>query len=48
LVWRGFHEDIRSAIQREGNIKHWPRSWKVRLILMENRERRDLFEALNG
>ena len=45
LVWKGFHEDIRSAIQRD--IKHWPRSWKVRLILTENSAWRDLFEELN-
>jgi predicted GIY-YIG superfamily endonuclease len=42
-----FHEDIRAAIQRESNIKHWPRAWKVKLILMENRGWRDLFEELN-
>jgi putative endonuclease len=27
------HEDITPAIQRESNMKHWPRAWKVRLIL---------------
>ena len=47
LVWKEFHDDIRNAIQRESNLKHWPRAWKVRLILMENREWRDLFEELN-
>ena len=47
LVRKEFHEDIRSAIQRESNIKHWSRAWKVRLILMENREWRDLFDELN-
>ncbi len=47
LVWKEFHEDIRAAIQRESNIKHWPRVWKVRLIHAEIREWRDLFEELN-
>ncbi len=47
VVWKEFHEDIRAAIQRESNIKHWPRAWKVKLILMENPEWRDLFEELN-
>ena len=47
LVWMEFHEDIRSAIQRESNIKHWPRAWKVRLIHEHNREWRDLFDELN-
>ena len=30
LVLTEFYEDIRDAIQRESNIKHWPRAWKVR------------------
>jgi putative endonuclease len=29
LVWFEFHEDIIAAIQRESNMKHWPRAWKV-------------------
>ena len=32
LVYAEEHGDILSAIQREKNIKHWPRAWKVRLI----------------
>ena len=28
-----FTKDITAAIQRESNMKHWPRAWKVRLIL---------------
>ncbi len=47
LVWMEFHEDIRVAIQRESNIKHWPRAWKVRLIHAENRDWRDLYDELN-
>ena len=46
LVWMEFHDDIRAAIQREHNIKHWPRVWKVRLIHENNREWRDLYEEL--
>jgi len=30
------------AIQREKNIKHWPRSWKTRLIGEKNDMWRDL------
>lgn len=26
------HDDIRTAIQREKNMKYWLRAWKVRLI----------------
>lgn len=36
LVFAERHDDIRSAIQRERTMKHWPRAWKVRLILAEN------------
>ncbi len=45
LVWFEFHDDIRSAIQRESSIKHWPRGWKVRLIVSMNPEWNDLYEA---
>jgi len=40
------HDDIRSAIQREKTIKHWPRAWKVRLIHGQNPDWQDLFESL--
>ena len=46
LVWAEHHDDIRAAIQREKNIKHWPRAWKVDLILAQNPDWRDLFNQL--
>ena len=46
LVYSEFHEDIRSAIQREKNIKHWPRAWKVRLFIGSNPDWDDLYELL--
>jgi putative endonuclease len=46
LVYFEQYDDIRDAIQRERNMKHWPRTWKVRLILKNNPEWRDLFEEL--
>jgi putative endonuclease len=46
LVWAERHENIRTAIQREKNIKHWPRAWKIDLILAQNPEWNDLFEEL--
>ncbi|MBL1257316.1 GIY-YIG nuclease family protein [Methylocystis sp. Sn-Cys] len=46
LVWYEPFEDIRTAIQREKTMKHWPRAWKVRLILDLNPEWRDLYEDL--
>jgi hypothetical protein len=33
LVYFESFDDIQTAIQREHNIKHWSRAWKVRLIL---------------
>jgi putative endonuclease len=48
LAWYEFHEDITAAIQRESNMKHWPRAWKVRLILAMNPEWRDLYLELNS
>jgi putative endonuclease len=38
--------DILSAIQREKNIKHWPRAWKVALIEEQNPEWKDLYDQL--
>ena len=46
LVYFEDHDDIRSAIQREKTIKHWPRAWKVRLIHRQNPDWQDLFESL--
>jgi len=46
LVYFERHEDIRSAIQREKNIKHWPRAWKIRLILEANPTWGDLYDRL--
>jgi putative endonuclease len=40
------YEDIRQAIQRESNMKHWPRAWKVRLILDTNPNWHDLYDDL--
>jgi len=48
LVWAERHDDILSAIQREKNIKHWPRAWKVALIEAQNPEWADLYEQLAG
>lgn len=46
IVYAERFEDIRPAIQREKNIKHWPRAWKVRLILEQNPGWADLYELL--
>lgn len=46
LVYAERYEEIRAAIQREKNLKHWPRTWKVKLILAENPRWDDLYERL--
>jgi putative endonuclease len=48
LVYAEPHTDIQSAIQREHNMKHWSRTWKVRLILAANPTWADLYDQLNG
>jgi len=39
-------EDIRDAIQREHNIKHWSRAWKVRTIIAANPGWDDLYPTI--
>jgi putative endonuclease len=46
LVYFERYEDIQTAIQREHNMKHWSRKWKVRLILANNPEWNDLFDSI--
>ena len=47
LVYAEFFEDIRAAIQREKNMKHYSRAWKAGLIIEANPDWRDLYEDLN-
>ena len=42
LVHFEVYDTAYQAIQREKNIKHWPRSWKTRLIGEMNEMWRDL------
>ncbi len=46
LVWFEEHNSIVATIQRERAMKHWPRAWKVRLILATNPDWRDLYDTL--
>jgi putative endonuclease len=46
LVYVEPHNDIRVAIQREKNLKHWPRAWKVDLIVSGNPDWNDLDDQL--
>jgi putative endonuclease len=46
LVYAEWHDDILVAKQREMNIKHWPRAWKIRLILRNNLNWDDLYDRI--
>jgi putative endonuclease len=48
LVYFETYDDVRVAIQRERNMKHWPRAWKCNLIYDFNPTWRDLSEELHG
>jgi len=40
------HDTAMAAIQREKNIKHWPREWKIDLIHSTNPEWHDLYDDI--
>jgi putative endonuclease len=46
LVYYERHDTAAAAIQREKNIKHWPREWKIDLILSINPDWNDLYEEI--
>ena len=46
LVLAEQHETIYGAIQREKNIKHWPRAWKIALIEASNPDWADLYDLV--
>ena len=43
LVFAEHHARIEQAIQRETNLKRWPRAWKTELIEAMNPPWQDLF-----
>jgi putative endonuclease len=46
LVYYERHDTAAAAIQGEKNIKHWPREWKIDLILSINPDWRDLYDDI--
>jgi putative endonuclease len=46
LVYYEQHVTAGAAIQREKNIKHWPREWKIDLIVAMNPGWRDLWDDI--
>ncbi len=48
LVHAEHHDTITAAIQREKNLKHWPRAWKLALIERDISAWDDLYDRLLG
>jgi putative endonuclease len=46
LVYYEEYATAIDAIQREKNIKHWPRKWKLDLVRSTNPEWSDLWEVI--
>ena len=46
LVFAEPHETAVAAIQREKNIKHWLRRWKIDLIKRDNPNWDDLYDRI--
>jgi putative endonuclease len=46
LVYFEQYDDPTTAIQREKNIKHWSREWKIDLIVASNPNWRDLYDEI--
>jgi putative endonuclease len=46
LVYFEVYDSPSTAIQREKNMKHWPRVWKTRLIGEMNPTWRDLYDEI--
>jgi putative endonuclease len=48
LVHFEVYDSPELAIQREKNIKHWPRVWKANLIARNNASWRDLYDDISA
>ena len=48
LVYYEDFGDIRDAIQREKNLKHWVRQWKIDLIEKSNPHWADLWPSISS
>ncbi len=46
LVYYERHDTVMAAIQREKNVKHWSREWKIDLIVSMNPTWQDLYEEI--
>ena len=48
LVYFEDTPNVTAAIQREKNLKHWSRAWKIALIERANPEWQDLYDEIAG
>jgi len=48
LVHYEQYDDPRAAIQRERNLKHWSRDWKIALIEKGNPDWRDRYDEITA
>jgi len=48
LVCFETYDDVEHAIQREKNMKHWSRAWKLELIERHNPDWNDLYDTIVG
>jgi len=46
LIYFEAYDTALAAIQREKNLKHWPREWKIDLIVRDNPSWRDLYDDI--
>ena len=46
LVYFEAHDTIAAALQREKNMKHWSRVWKIDLIVKSNPAWQDLYDEI--
>ena len=48
LVYYEVHPDLKSAIDRERQLKNWHRQWKINLIESMNKEWKDLYTEIEN
>ena len=48
LVYYEVFDRMQDALQREKNMKHWPRAYKTRLILKTNPSWQDLYDEIKS
>ena len=46
LVYFEYFTDVKEAIKREKQLKHWNRAWKLKLIQTMNPAHEDLYDKL--